>query len=162
MISYLLHGKYYKGKCQMCALQYSYQPDSLLREHFFSPFSFRNTASVFLLYYYIRCSAFACSPNSGFFLSLFSFWQSSVSQAVRTVTPENWYNSALCSSSIELVLSIQVKSRVFRFIFNSDTALFSLRKHFDFHCVLHTRKGTKEDYSESSFIYIFWLCLVII
>lgn len=155
MISYLLHGKYYKGKCQMCALRYSYQPDSLLREHFFSPFSFRNTASVSLLYYCIRCSAFACSPNSGLFLSFYFFLAVFCSQAVSTVTPENWYNSALCSSSIQLVLSIQVNSRMFRFIFNSDTPLFFLRKRFDFPCVLHKRKGTKEDYSESSFSFFF-------
>lgn len=34
---------------------------------FFSPFSFRNTASVFLPYYCFRFNAFACSANSGFF-----------------------------------------------------------------------------------------------
>lgn len=72
MISYVFHGKYYKGKCQMHALQYSYQPDSLLCELLFSPFSFRNTASGFFPYYCFRFSAFACSSNSGFFSYLFS------------------------------------------------------------------------------------------
>jgi len=50
MISYLFRGNYYKEKCQMHALQYSYQPGSLLRELFFqSVFLQKYSFSLFAL-----------------------------------------------------------------------------------------------------------------
>lgn len=170
MISYVFHGKNYKGKCQMCALQHSCQLDSLFCElfFFFSPFSFRNTATVFLPYYCFRFSAFACSPNSGFFLQLVIYFPDSLLffSLVIIVTLDNWYNSALCSFSLhdyclQLVWNVQVKNRMFRLIFSSNKSPFLLKETFwlftgGFTC----KKENKGDYSEASFRFISSLVII--